>query len=356
MGPFAKRRKIWYKNPDDVVGAPNVKGEPVFSETDRMKLQERIGRIHLQQRLGIQADHVSHVFGRGRNLFHPENWYSLPQLMRSLLRVVGLYGRGRRNAVNLQIRHNEVDLPQLPAAFNGFTILQLSDLHLDMLPLLVEVLKERLEEVQYDVCVMTGDFRAWTFGAYEACVAAVQQIRPHLRGPVYAVLGNHDFIEMVPPLEALEISFLLNEHAEIRRDGVSIYLAGIDDPHYYQVDNMEKALSGIPRGAVCVLLAHSPEVYKLAAHGDVDLLLCGHTHGGQMCLPGGVAPYFNVHGPRRICDGAWRHHRLQGYTSRGVGSAIVDVRFNCAPEITLHHLRLPPPHVGLPPSPEISGP
>lgn len=316
----------------------------MLSETDRGRLEERIGRLHLKQRLGIQADHAHQVIGRGRNFFHPENWYSLPRLMRVGLGAMGLVRLGRRNAAKLQIRHNEVDLPHLPAAFNGFTLLQLSDLHLDMDPPLVDVLIDRLDEVEYDVCVITGDFRAFTFGEYDRALELFGHIRPHLKRPVYAVLGNHDFLEMVPGIEALGVTMLLNEHAVLRRGGSAIYLAGIDDPHYYEADNLEKAMTGIPRGAVCILLSHSPEIYKWAAHGDVDLLLCGHTHGGQICLPGGTAPFFNAHCPRAVCDGPWRYHRLQGYTSRGTGTAVLDVRFNCPPEIALHHLRVPPVH------------
>jgi hypothetical protein len=89
-------------------------------------------------------------------------------------------------------------------------------------------------------------------------------------------------------------------------------------------------------------LAHSPEPYRLAAHAGFDLMLSGHTHGGQICLPGGIALMTNADCPRRFCKGAWRYHTMQGYTSVGSGSSVVGVRFNCPPEMTLHQLRYQP--------------
>ena len=81
---------------------------------------------------------------------------------------------------------------------------------------------------------------------------------------------------------------LLNECEPISRGSDSIYLAGIDDAHYYRVDNIEKAVSKIPHDGFSILLSHTPEVYRQAAHAGFDLLLSGHTHGGQICLPGSI--------------------------------------------------------------------
>jgi len=124
----------------------------------------------------------------------------------------------------------------------------------------------------------------------------------------------------------------------LERGGDTIYLAGIDDPHYYRADNLEKAADGVPGDAVSILLAHSPEIYQHAAHADFDVMLCGHTHAGQICLPGGIPLMCNASCPRAFCAGAWSHHGLAGYTAAGSGACVVDVRINCPPEITLHHL------------------
>jgi uncharacterized protein len=111
-----------------------------------------------------------------------------------------------------------------------------------------------------------------------------------------------------------------------------------DDAHYYRVDNIEKAASNIPPGVFSILLSHTPEVYRQATHAGFDGLLSGHTHGGQICLPGSIPITLSSVLPRRFGSGAWQYHNMFGYTSVGVGSSIVPVRVNCLPEITLHHL------------------
>lgn len=102
------------------------------------------------------------------------------------------------------------------------------------------------------------------------------------------MLGNHDTIRMVPGLEEMGIRMLLNECEMIARGNQRIHLAGIDDAHFYRVDNIEKAASTIPDDEFSILLSHTPEIYRQAAHADFSLLLCGHTHGGQICLPGSI--------------------------------------------------------------------
>lgn len=304
-------------------------------------LQRRVGRIYLQQRLGIERDYERRVFGQGRNFFHIENWYSVHSLIRNCLRLVLLHGRGRRNARRIEVRHNPVSITGLPAAFEDYTILHISDLHLDMAADFPHELIKVLREVDYDLCVLTGDFRANTFGPYAAALEGMQQVRTHIEGDVYGILGNHDSICMVPGLEAMGIRMLLNEHVALVRDDATLYLAGIDDPHYYRSDNLEKAADAIPFGAASILLAHSPEIYRHAAHTSFDLMLCGHTHAGQICLPGGFPVMCNARCPRRYCAGVWDYQGLRGYTSAGSGACIVDVRINCPPEITLHRLHSP---------------
>src|SRR2546426_5497640 len=144
---------------------------------------------------------------------------------------------------------------------------------------------------------------------------------------------------MVPGLEAMGIRVLLNECAVIVRGDQQIYLAGIDDAHYLRVDNIEKAALQVPYGEFSILLSHTPEIYRQAAHADFNLLLSGHTHGGQICLPGSIPITLDAKLPRRMGSGLWRYHAMVGYTSVGVGSCIVPVRINCPPEIALHHLR-----------------
>ena len=310
-----------------------------INEATLLLLQERVGKVHLQQRLGIEREAEHKIFGQGRNLFHIENWYSSRPLIRNSLRLMLLHGRGRRNARKLVVRHNHIAVGGLPDAFNDYTILQISDLHIDMAPDFPSVLIEVLGQIEYDLCALTGDFRAETHGPYDATLEAMQQVCKHLRGDVYGVLGNHDTICMVPGLESMGVNMLLNEQVALQRGDDTIYLAGIDDPHYYRADNLEKAADPIPNDAISILLAHSPEIYRNASHADFNVLLCGHTHGGQICLPGGIPLMCNAQCPRAFCRGAWNYRGMLGYTSVGSGASIVDVRINCPPEITLHHLQ-----------------
>ena len=111
--------------------------------------------------------------------------------------------------------------------------------------------------------------------------------------------------------------------------------------HFFRVDNIEKAALLIPRGEFSILLSHAPEVFRQAAHADFNLMLSGHTHGGQICLPGSIPIKLEAVLPRRMGSGAWRYNDMIGYTSVGAGSSVVPVRLNCPPEITMHRLRRP---------------
>jgi predicted MPP superfamily phosphohydrolase len=301
------------------------------------QLEQRMGRVHARLRLGIEEDHEA-IFGHGINFFHPENWYSAHAFLRFILKATGLYRIGHKNTKKIQIRHNNVELPGLPASFEGFTILHITDLHADLNPGPIQRLTHLLPDLFYDICVLTGDFRGQTFGPYQAALDGLALVRSHLHGPIYAVLGNHDTIRMVPDIEAMGIQMLLNESETITRHGQQIHLAGIDDAHYYRADNIQKAAAAIPHGEVSILLSHTPEIYRQAAHAGFQLMLSGHTHGGQICLPGSIPITLDATLPRHMGAGPWRYGDMAGYTSVGVGSSIVPVRFNCPPEITLHHL------------------
>jgi uncharacterized protein len=302
-------------------------------------LEGRLGHVYVRQRLGLERDYEASLFRKGTHFLHIENWYSMHGLIRGSLWLTGLLDRGRRNALAIELRHHDVSIGYLPEAFDGFTILQLSDLHCDATPEFVEALIERIRSLEYDLCVMTGDYRVHTFGSFEAALAGLKRLRPHIKGTPYAVLGNHDTIRMVPAMEAIGYQLLINEWVRITRDGQALYIAGIDDAHFYRLENYHRAAHDIPSRAVSILLSHTPEAYRHAAHAGFDLMLCGHTHGGQICLPGGVPILTDADSPRRLARGPWAYHNMAGYTSAGAGTSIVDVRLNCPPEVTLHRLR-----------------
>ena len=310
-----------------------------MDEDSARRLEQRLGPLHARQRLGIEADRESRIFGQGRKLFHLENWYLSAPLIRNALRLSGLYGRARRNAERVELRHNVVTLANLPPRFEDFTLLHLSDLHVEISEGAMRRVADLAHGLEYDLCVLTGDYRAGTAGAVDACLDGLRRVRQHLKEPLYGVLGNHDSIRMLPALEQMGIRMLLNEAQEIRRGDQRIHLAGIDDAHYFRVDNIEKAAQLIPAAECSILLSHTPEIYRQAAHAGFDLMLSGHTHGGQICLPGSIPITLDSRLPRRFGAGAWRYQRMQGYTSVGAGCSIVPVRLNCPPEITLHRLR-----------------
>ena len=319
---------------------------PLLTDTDllkpadaeiRAKLETRLGRFHARQRLGIEQDHET-VFGHGLNFFHIENARSIRKVLCDVLKLTGVYWRGARNTESIQLRHNHIPLQNLPSSFDGFTIFQISDPHADMNPGPMKRLIELLPSVKYDICVLTGDYRGETYGPFEEALEHLARVRKCLPGPIYGVLGNHDTIRMVPVLEEIGIRMLLNESDPIIRGRDRIHLVGIDDAHYYRADNIEKALEGVPHDEFSVLLSHTPEIYRQAAHADFDLLLAGHTHGGQICLPGSIPLTLDSTLPRSMGAGQWKYGQMAGYTSVGVGSCIVPVRFNCPPEVTLHHL------------------
>jgi len=304
------------------------------------RLEKRLGRRYARQRLGIEKDHEAQVFGQGINFFHIENLKPSHALIRIVLMACGLYWRGAGNAAKVELRHNRIVSPHLPRAFDGFTILQLGDLHVEMSEAAMRRVVALLKGLKYDLCVLTGDYRGDTCGRYDTTLAGMAKIRAALSGRVYGVLGNHDTICLVPGLEEMGIRVLLNESDTIEQAGERIHLAGIDDAHFYQMDNIEKAASAIPHDEFSILISHTPEIYRQAAHADFDLLLSGHTHGGQICLPGGLPITLDSVLPRSMGSGAWKYHDMVGYTSVGAGVSVVPVRFNCPPEITLHHLHV----------------
>jgi predicted MPP superfamily phosphohydrolase len=303
------------------------------------KLEERLGPLHAKQRLGIETDHEAQVFGQGLTFFHLENLYLAPAIIRNALKLTGLYWRARRNAERIVVRRNDVRFAALPSLFDHYTILHISDLHVDMNEAAMQNLIQLVGGLQYDLCVLTGDYRGKTFGPFEAAMEGVAKVRAHLKQPIYGVLGNHDTIQMVPAMEAMGIRMLLNECEVIARSDQRIFLAGIDDAHFFRVDNIEKAALQIPDSEFSILLSHTPEVYRQAAHANFNLMLSGHTHGGQICLPGSIPIKLEAVLPRRMGAGAWQYQNMSGYTSVGAGSSVVPVRLNCPPEITLHCLR-----------------
>jgi hypothetical protein len=240
----------------------------------------------------------------------------------------------------ISIERITLTLPRLPRACDGFTLVQLSDLHFGPVvrPDYIHAAIDAALSLQPDLIALTGDFVS-SLANGEA--VEVEKALRRLNAPagVFASLGNHDWwtkAEVVA--EAVTRSGVTLLRNASTRLGEDFHMAGVDDVWEAKAD-LARALSGIPPGACTLLLAHEPDYADLvAAAGRVDLQLSGHSHGGQVSLPfiGPVAlPYLGRKYPvgwRQIGD-------LQLYTNRGLGLIAPAVRFNCRPEITLFTLR-----------------
>lgn len=306
---------------------------------DFRDLVRRLGPSLLRQRLHRQANLRARLVHQGEGPMAVERLIPVDRMITAALGLAGLAVRGRANCLDWRIITREQPLANLPPAFDGFRVLHLSDLHIDCVPGFAESLIQSLSGIAHDLAVITGDFADHPAGHFEQCLDDIARITAAVAPDPIAILGNHDIIEIVPHLESSGLRVLLNENIRLERGGDDLWIAGIDDPHFYRTHDFEKARHGIPQGACSILLSHGPETYDEARHYGFNFMLSGHTHGGQICLPGGIAIVRNGRCPGAQFSGAWHHQGMHGYTSRGTGSCGVPARFNCPPEITVHVLR-----------------
>jgi uncharacterized protein len=261
------------------------------------------------------------------------------------LKSLGLYESGLNAARDPVVRSLCFEFSSLPAAFHGFRILHLSDLHIDGIDGLAERTAEIVATLPVDVCVMTGDYRFEIFGTCADVYPRMELILRAIRSRhgVLGILGNHDPAEVAMELTQMGVNMLINDAAAVHSGGSNLWIAGVDDPHHYGCDDLDAALSGVPSDGFKVLLAHTPEMYEEARAADIDLYLCGHTHGGQIRLPklprGSWAPMKNAACPPEYTYGSWSHGGMRGYTTAGVGASLLPVRYNCPAEIVVIELR-----------------
>ena len=266
-----------------------------------------------------------------------QHWYALLVMMKTFewgLKRCGQYERGWQNAATIVFRELDLRLPRLPRAFDGFTILHVSDPHLDGMPGIAERIVRQTAGRVFDLCVLTGDYRTELHGPIRAVMESLRVIvrGVETRNGFLAVLGNHDDCHMVAPMEAMGIRMLINESVVFERAGERLRVVGTDDVHYYYTDQCLHALDAI--GEDCTIaLVHSPELYEAAATAGASLYLCGHTHAGQVCLPGGFAPLKHVRDGRDFFRGEWRYKGMVGVTNGGAGTSGIPVRFNTKSEV-----------------------
>lgn len=243
---------------------------------------------------------------------------------------------GTRHALRLATHDIRIAWPDLPHRFDGYRILHLTDLHLDSMDDTASVAAACAERHgDIDLCVITGDIRDDYHAATDRTLQRVELILNAVkaRDGVLCVLGNHDGPELVAPLEALGIEVLLNESVSFARGNDRLHFTGLDDVHMFHTDSATEALRDAPAG-FAVALVHSPEIAHIAAERHA-LYLTGHTHGGQICLPGGVPLSTALRHHRGYASGLWRHADMIGYTSHGAGTAGIPFRMNCPGEVSV---------------------
>jgi uncharacterized protein len=262
--------------------------------------------------------------------------------IRFTLMALGLYRRGIRNSRKLALVHHDIAVPKLPEALEGFRILHISDFHFPRrFPGFAEAVGKLLDGLQVDLCAVTGDYRYGYFGPADHVAAHLQTALKGVksRHGVYAVLGNHDHFATGELLEESGVSVLFNEGRRLQQNGCSLWVCGIDDPNYYQCDDLDTALYERPEDTFTILLVHTPERIVPAAEKGVALYLAGHTHGGQIRLPLLGAIVSNARCRRDQVWGPWRYEEMVGHTTSGIGATDVPVRYNCPPEAVVLTLR-----------------
>lgn len=245
----------------------------------------------------------------------------------------------------LRITRLTVHLPGLPAAFEGYRIAHLSDLHLGVrlnharLP----VIAAAVQREHPDLIALTGDFAT---GGRDG-LAEGPALLGALRAPdgAWAVLGNHDYFagpdRVMAMLDAAEIGLLHNASHTLRRGDDTLVLAGTDDAVQGAPD-LRAALEGAPPDQPAILLAHAPDFApRAAADPRIALQLSGHSHGGQICLPGG-RPLILPRGGKAHPAGLYTIGGLQLFVTVGTGTGWIVARLNCRPEFAVITLTADP--------------
>jgi len=239
----------------------------------------------------------------------------------------------------LEITHHRVVLRGLPAAFDGLRVAHLSDIHHSLYISLrtVERAVEATNELRPDLVALTGDFVTFSPDYIAPVARALGKLRARLG--IFAVLGNHDFRagaeQVARELRRHGVEVLRNSHTAVAADGQKLWLIGVDDI-WYGCD-LAGAARGLPASGAKILLCHNPAIITRAARYGFDLVLSGHTHGGQVRLPV-LGSFYKA---TRFANGWDRLRNTQIYVTRGLGKVVVPFRIGCPPEIALLELRAP---------------
>jgi len=250
-----------------------------------------------------------------------------------------------REPFNVCLERKTIFLEKLPANFSELKIIQISDLHSKGFGKREKRVLQIIKQQKADFIFITGDINEAYSNKIDSCSKFWKALGRLKGGNVYCVFGNHIYehqkIEPVILRNILEksgIQVLNNENVKLKRGKEYIWLLGVNDPHTNH-HNLSKALDGIDDSSIKILLSHSPEIIDDIKVGDANLILAGHTHGGQIKIPG-IRPFWvptKYHG--KYQRGLFKIRGIYLYVNRGIGTAHFPVRFNSIPEVTLFTLR-----------------
>ena len=262
-----------------------------------------------------------------------------------------------RTLYDFDIYRVDVPMAGLPRSLDGLTIAQLSDLHAGSFfsdrPMIEAA--ALTQSLQPDLIVVTGDFVNNNAAELDLVMPALQRLKADLG--VYGCLGNHDHYARLPDVvrrvRATPIDLLINEHRTLEIDGARLHLIGTDNTgfaqHFADLPGALEGLEAHPHGEeMRILLAHTPtfwDTHVRPGHPDIDLMVCGHTHGGQVGLEWGPLRYSLARVAYARWAGLYTEPRADNpnpqylYVNRGLGTVGPPLRLGIRPEITLLTLR-----------------
>ena len=247
---------------------------------------------------------------------------------------------------NLDIANVELTLPRLAPEFDGYRVVQISDIHMGvwMNPEKLQTIVDTINQQEPDAVAITGDFvtEGNIQSQYDRLVTPLSNLKP--KDVTVATLGNHDHWTEAEVIYSVirdsGIQDVNNGVVTIERDGALFHLAGVDDI-WMKKNDLDKVLEQLPDEGSAMLLAHEPDYADASAEsGRFDLQISGHSHGGQFMLPF-IGPPVRGHLGKKYPVGAYQIRNMIQYTNRGVGMIVPYIRINCPPEITIFTLRSP---------------
>ncbi|MCL5005491.1 MAG: metallophosphoesterase [Acidobacteria bacterium] len=241
-----------------------------------------------------------------------------------------------------EITQMDIHMRRLGLGHDGLKVAHLTDIHHSLYTPIEDVERavDLTNQLRPDLVALTGDYVTFSPSYIWPVARVLGRLKARLG--VFAVLGNHDFQvdpdEMTRALEAQQIRVLRNSHFALHTDHTPLWLMGVDDL-WWGADDLEAVVRHVPSRDPKILLCHNPMGVRMAAEHQIDLVLSGHTHGGQVRLPLVGALYGKPKLGKRFIQGWNRLDGTQIYVSRGIGKVLLPLRVGCPPEIACLRLR-----------------